>query len=114
MKTVNVIGAAAILSLSLITNRTYAIDSVADQQVEIKSGAAQGIQAVELKNGPLADFYELVAQNPKREFSTKRVVADKKADGDKAIENQSKDRLAQTEDNQSKRSLDKLPQHSAK
>lgn len=124
MKTINLIGVVSLMALSLIANRSFAIEGSADQQVEIKHSAAHGIQAVELKNGPLADFYELVAQHPKRDLSAKQLVVENKANTVKAIEAQPKPfdadvermqiQAVKTESTQTKRALDKLPQHSAK
>ena len=124
MKTINLIGVVSLLALSLIANHSFAIEGSADQQVEIKQSVAHGIQVVELKNGPLADFYELVAQHPKQDLSAKQLVAANKAIAGKAIENQPKPfdadvermqiQAVKTESTQTKRILDKLPQHSAK
>ncbi len=103
------IATAAIVSLL-----SFTISAGAQQVNSVQSQAsAARIEQVQLKNGPLADFYELVSQRTTQRTDTVEELAQKKIKEDE----QTLAGLKKTElDKQAKvkKELDKLPQHSAK
>ena len=106
------IATAAIVSLL-----SFTISAGAQQVNSVQSQAsAARIEQVQLKNGPLADFYELVSQRTSQRTSQGTNTVDELAQK-KIKEEQTLASLKKTELDKSaqvKKELDKLPQHSAK
>ena len=100
----------SITTVVIIALFGVSLSALAQQATSAQSTATPArIEQVQLKNGPLADFYELVSPRAMNtdEFAQKTQKAEQEA-----LASAKKDQA--DKQTKAKKELDKLPQHSAK
>lgn len=105
MKTITT---AAIFALSIIATPLFAQQAADQRDVKNTAKTTARIEQVQLKNGPLADFYDLVS--PRSAINEDIAQHNTKDDATSAkLKKVEAEKLANA-----RKELDKLPQHSAK
>lgn len=106
-----IFAALAFLALSPIVAQAQQVQTQQTRHdpIEIKSQTLPRIEQVILKNGPLADFYELVAQH-----SVPRSAVVQVKEKETAAPIAQADKVRERAPVNQRQELDKLPQHSAK